>query len=315
MPKRQPRTIGIVRYPGAQEAAVYGLTDLLRTADRLSEQRGADHGRLTVVHWSPHDEPLSLEGPLDAVVLPPSLDEPTNPGPLTAWLQQRHREGTLLCSICVGAFVLAQTGLLDGRPATTHWALEEQFATRFPRVALDTDRLVVDDGDVITAGGLMAWVDLGLRLVERYLGPSVMQSTARYFLVDPGDREQRFYRTFAPSLTHGDEAVLAAQRWLQGHCRNKVTVSMMAAQVGLGERTFLRRFRAATGLRPTEYVQHLRIGQARERLELTRDNVDEVARFVGYEDPGAFRRIFARLMGLSPRDYRRRFSSCATPPG
>lgn len=284
---------------------MHGLTDLLQTADRLAgERRGP--ARLSVQHWESVDGPAP-ESPLAALIVPPSLHEPTELSPLAAWIRERHREGTLLCSVCVGAFVLAETGLLRGRPATTHWALEERFAARFPEVQLDTDRLLVDDGDIMTAGGLMAWVDLGLRLIDRLLGPAVMQSVARYFLVDPGAREQRFYRTFAPTLTHGDASILKVQHWLQTRSHDKLTVSAMAARARLGERTFLRRFAQATGLRPTEYVQHLRVGKARDRLELTTQNVDEIARGVGYEDPSAFRRVFRRLMGLSPTDYRRRF--------
>jgi transcriptional regulator GlxA family with amidase domain len=210
--------------------------------------------------------------------------------------------------VCAGAFLLAETGLLAGRPATTHWALREAFAARFPEVRLDTDRLIVDDGDLITAGGVMAWVDLGLRLIERYLGPSVMLATARFFLVDPGGREQRFYSPFAPVLTHGDAAVLKVQRWLQVRGGDRVSLEAMARKAALGERTFLRRFQKATGLTPIVYVQHLRVGKARELLEASDHSIDEIAWQVGYEDTGAFRKVFQRVMGLTPGEYRRRFS-------
>ena len=204
--------------------------------------------------------------------------------------------------------MLAETGILDGRTVTTHWALGATFAARFPRVRLDLDRLLVDDGDLLTAGGVMAWVDLGLRIVDRYLGPTTVLAVARHFLVDPGGREQRFYSAFAPVLTHGDGAILAAQRWLQNTCAEHVDVPRMAAVARLGERTFLRRFLRATGLRPTEYLQHLRVGKARELLERSDRSVDEVAASVGYEDTGAFRKVFARVLGLSPSEYRRRFA-------
>jgi transcriptional regulator GlxA family with amidase domain len=226
---------------------------------------------------------------------------------LVRWLRTRHSEGALLCSVCVGAFILAETGLLAGRPATTHWALREAFTARFPDVALDTDRLLVDDGDIVTAGGLMAWVDLGLHLVERFLGPVTTLATARYFLIDPGGREQRFYQTFAPTLTHGDASILRAQHHLQAKSAAKVTVPEMAARAGLGERTFQRRFQRATGLKPTEYLQHVRVAKSRVLLERSVDAVDAIAWSVGYEDSGAFRKIFFRVMGLSPAEYRRRF--------
>ncbi len=160
---------------------------------------------------------------------------------------------------------------------------------------------------MITAGGLMAWIDLGLKLVDRLLGSSIMLETARFLLVDPPGREQRYYSNFSPRLRHGDEAVLKVQHWLQAQGAREASIPAMAARAGLEERTFLRRFRKATGLKPTEYCQHLRVGKAREMLEITNRTIDQVAWDVGYEDAGAFRKVFQKVMGLSPRDYRRRF--------
>lgn len=135
-----------------------------------------------------------------------------------------------------------------------------------------------------------------------------MMATARYFLVDPGGREQRFYSTFAPSFVHGDAPVLTVQRWLQAKSGGKITVAAMAERARLGERTFLRRFRRATGDRPLEYLQHVRVGKARELLEQTVLAIDEIAWRVGYEDTSAFRKVFLRVMGLSAGEYRRRFA-------
>lgn len=302
--------IGILRYPGAQEAAVLGLRDLLETASRLR----SDAGRILPLEVRILDVEAGLPGKprgLKALILPPSLGQgapPVRQGPLAAWLVDRHSQGTMLCSVCAGAFLLADTGLLAGRPVTTHWALREAFLARHPEVLLDTDRLIVDDGDLLTAGGLMAWMDLGLKLVHRFLGTATLLATARHFLVDPGGREQRFYMSFAPSLDHGDAAVLRVQHWLQKRAGAKVALPEMAARAGLGERTFLRRFQRATGLRPTEYLQLLRVGKARELLEQAELAVEEIAWRVGYEDTGAFRKVFQRVMGLTPGDYRRRFS-------
>jgi transcriptional regulator GlxA family with amidase domain len=302
-------TLAILAYPGAQPAAVHGLIDLFVSAGRLHAAHAPHAARLAVRAVEAADA-TRLRSPLTAIILPPSIQgipplEPTRR--LAAWLVERHREGSVLCSVCVGGFVLAQTGLLSGRPATTHWALRDQFVARFPDVALDTDRLLIDDGDIITAGGLMAWIDLGLRLIDRLLGPTAMLATARYFLVDPGGREQRFYKTFAPPMSHGDAAILETQHWLQARSNQKVTVPMMARKAGLGERTFQRRFQRATAQKPIEYLQHLRVRKARELLEVDALTVKEVARRVGYEDLSAFRKIFRRVMGLSPGEYRRRF--------
>ncbi|MCY1013829.1 helix-turn-helix domain-containing protein [Nannocystis pusilla] len=212
-----------------------------------------------------------------------------------------------MCSVCAGAFLLAEAGLLAERVATTTGP-SPGSSRRASRIALATDRLLVEDGDVITAGGLMAWTDLGLKLVERLFGPAIMLTVARYFLVDPGGREQRFYSVFSPELGHGDAAIRKVQRWLQARSAETIALPAMAACAGLGERTFLRRFVKATGLRPAQYLQHLRVGKARDLLERLDLSIAEVAWKVGYGDPGAFRKIFQRILGLSPGEYRRRFA-------
>ncbi len=306
--KTTAHRIGVLEYPGAQRASVYGLVDLLQCAERIRGELGGA-GRRLDVGIVPTERLPTRAPPFAALVLPPSIESSLpEPQPrLIQWIRTQHGRGTTLCSVCAGAFVLARTGLLDGRRATTHWALADPFAERFPAVRLDADALLIDDGDLLTAGGVMAWIDLALRLTERFIDPAVMLATARYFLVDPGGREQRFYRRFAPDRTHGDAAVLRAQHWLQAHSADKVTIPMMAERAGLQDRTFLRRFQRATGMKPTRYLQSLRVERAREQLERSGQAIDEIAWEVGYEDPSAFRKVFHRLMGLSPGEYRRRF--------
>ena len=204
--------------------------------------------------------------------------------------------------------MLGETGLLDGRSATTHWTHAEIFTQRFPKVQVDIDKLLINDGDIITAGGMMAWVDLGLNLIERFISPAIMVATARYFLVDAAGREQRFYSSFSPRMDHGDRAIVKAQRWLQTHQVESLTVPAMASRANLSERTFLRRFQGATGMPPTEYIQHLRVDKAREELEFSRLTIQEIAWKVGYKDPSSFRKVFQRIVGLTPGDYRRRFN-------
>jgi transcriptional regulator GlxA family with amidase domain len=306
--------LGILAYPDSTLAAVYGLTDLFVEASRISrELAGPAAPTLRVTHWPvTHDAPA----PEPAVIIIPGTLKAL-PGPelsrrFAGWLRDRHAAGATLVSICGGAFLLAETGLLRGRRATTHWSHVDEFARRFPDVRIDADRLIIDDGDIITAGGIMAWTDLGLRLVDRFLGSAVMLATARYFLIDSAGREQRFYSSFSPNLHHGDDAVLRVQHWLHKEEARDVTVPAMAACAGLEERTFLRRFRKATGVNPTEYCQRLRVSKAREMLELTSRTIDQVAWDVGYEDAASFRKVFHKVTGLKPRDYRKRF---AVPTG
>jgi len=317
--------IGLLLYPGAQTAAINGLTDLFTVANRLSAERGGEASRaLRISHWQSDGESGQLErvfdthqighAPLAAVIVPPSLDSEPGGDAFAShvrWITAQHARGAVLCSICSGSFLLAGAGLLNGRTATTHWTHADRLAARFPQVRVDRDKLILDDGDIITAGGVIAWVDLGLRLICRWLGPSVMLATARFFVVDAG-REQRFYCRFAPRLHHGDGAILRTQHWLQLNYAGSLTVAALAACAKLGERTFLRRFRQATGLKPIEYVRHLRMDKAREALEFSALGINEIAWAVGYEDQGAFRKVFRRILGLSPGEYRRHFLSADT---
>jgi transcriptional regulator GlxA family with amidase domain len=313
--------IGIVHYPGAQLAAIHGLTDLFEVANRFVAQHHNESSVfLRVSQWRPQapgkapvrdpstDE--DAEGSPAVLLLPPSLGgqiTPKDAAPLVEWLLRHHRAGATLGSMCGGAFLLAETGLLAGRSATTHWAHADIFRLRFPDVRLDVDRLIIDDGDIICAGGLMAWIDLGLKLVDRFLGPTIMAETARFLLVDPPGREQRYYSAFSPNLTHGDAAVLKVQHWLQATGAKDMTLVSLASRAGLEERTFLRRFRKATGLTAIDYCQRLRVGKAREMLQFSTSPIEAIAWHVGYGDPGAFRKIFIRITGLTPGEYRRRF--------
>lgn len=314
--------VGLVLYRDCQMGMVHGITDLFAIASVFSRNRGGPSIRVS--HWvmAPdggfarcHDTHADMPGQPGILVVPGRLTGPAEAAeaePYARWLLDRHAQGTTLAASCGGTFLLAATGLLAGRPATTHWLFAERFRERFPDVRLEPDKMVIEDGDIITAGGLMAWTDLGMRLVDRLLGPSVMIETGKFLLVDPSGREQRHYSSFAPRLTHGDEAILKVQHWLQARAGRATSITDMAGHAGLEERTFLRRFKAATGMKPIEYVQHLRIGKARELLEFTRRPVDQIAWAVGYEDAAAFRRIFNRILGLSPGEYRNRFSTQST---
>ncbi|RIA47158.1 transcriptional regulator GlxA family with amidase domain [Hephaestia caeni] len=315
--------IGIMLYPDAQMSAVLGLTDLFALADRIAREANADAPRLRLRHLQARgaaspvavfdsDAPAetSEQTRCDVLILPPSLEPPIAreaASLLADWLRKRHGEGTVLASICAGAFLLGETGLLAGRAVTTHWTLAEAFADRFPDVLLDTDRLIIDGGDIVSAGGLMAWTDLGLKLVERFLGPGVMTRTARMLLVDPPGREQRYYSGFVPRLNHGDAAILKAQHLLQASEGKEAGLPVLADAAGLEPRTFLRRFQKATGLTATDYAQRLRVAKAQELLQFGQLPVERVAWEVGYADPGAFRKIFLRIVGLSPSEYRQRF--------
>lgn len=315
--------IGVLMYPGTQMAAVLGLSDLFTLAQRIADQHGlSGTPTLRVSQWQRQTSDGALIRLVDShpdagdtltvLILPPSLEEPISPvaaAPYVDWLRAQHQAGVTLASVCAGAFLLGEAALLSGRTITTHWLYAEPFRARFPGVFVDADQLMIDAGDIISAGGIMAWTDLGLRLVDRYLGAATMIKTAQMLLIDPPGRQQRYYSAFAPRMAHGDPAVLAVQNWLEETGAREVALAALAQRAGMEERTFLRRFQKATGMTTTEYCQRLRVSRAREMLQTSRAPVERVAWEVGYGDPGAFRKVFARIVGLTPGEYRRRFTA------
>ena len=326
---RVPVEIEIVCYPGAQETCVHGLTDLFMYADYFARMHSAGLPPETPAPASGSDQPYicttllrqrsdrldfeSFPFVSDAsslVIIPAFQLGPPAPNysrQTAAWVARRHSEGAMIAAVCGGVFLLADSGLLTGRRVTTHWMFAAELQRRHPDLRVDSDRAVIDDSDIITAGGVLAWADLGLTLVERLLGRTVMCSTARFILMDPPGREQSFYGEFTPPLRHGDKTIIAIQHWLQANSTDPCSVATLAERAGLGTRTFLRRFVRATGMKPSEYHQRLRIARSRELLEFTRDTVEQVAVAAGYEDTRGFRRTFKRMIGLSPAEYRRRF--------
>ncbi|MDF0731384.1 GlxA family transcriptional regulator [Pseudomonas entomophila] len=325
---RTMKDIGLLLYPGAQLAAVHGLTDLFHVANRIAlEQLGAKQPPIRVRHWRLADDLKRMECDFDThpghdenatiLLAPPCLNQrpaPVQIAPLIDWLREQYQQGAIIGSVCAGAFILAHSGLLDGRRATTHWALAHELANGFPKVRVEADKLLIDEGDIITAGGLTAWIDLGLSIVNRLLGATIASHTARFLVADPGRHSQQHFITFKPNFSHGDEVILKVQRWLSNQSLGGITSAQMATCAALGERTFLRRFSAATGYKPNEYLQRMRIEKARELLELTQRPIESVAGEVGYQDAGTFRQMFKKFTGLIPREYRKKFALHESPP-
>ncbi|MBD9659759.1 GlxA family transcriptional regulator [Pantoea sp. PNT03] len=316
--------IGLVIYPDCQLAAIYGLTDMFRIAAEWAENISGEERKRTirVSHWqidahSDHmvcvwDSHPDTAHRLSHVIAPPSLVVPAKMVPMKApadWMSELYDAGVTLCSVCAGAFVLAETGLIDHRRATTHWAFAQTLSERFPAVDVAVENMVIDDGDIITAGGILAWTDLGLTLIEKVLGTGTMLATSRFLLIDPPRREQSTYSAFIPNFDHGDSQILRAQHHLHAHVAEQHSIESMSALASMTPRTFLRHFQKATGLRPTDYLQQVRIMKARDALELSNRSVDQIAWEIGYSDPSAFRKIFRKLTGVTPGQYRQRFGT------
>jgi transcriptional regulator GlxA family with amidase domain len=206
--------------------------------------------------------------------------------------------------------LLAETGLLDGREATIHWAFAPTFRRNFPRVRLRTEEVLITAGErreLVMTGGVMSWHDLALHLIARHVGPTAAQAMARLLMLEWHADGQAPYIELTPRLDHGDAPIASVQRWLAEHYMIADPVDEMVARTGLARRTLERRFRKATGHSPIRYVQNLRVAVARRRLERTDAPVEEIGFQVGYENTAFFRRVFKRTTRLTPGAYRRKF--------
>jgi transcriptional regulator GlxA family with amidase domain len=229
---------------------------------------------------------------------------------LLEWIKRMHQAGAQLYAACGGSLVLAEAGLLDGQQATTHWSYAPLFRRQFPNVALHEDRILVQSGPghrILCSGGASSWQDLALLLVAKYGGTEEAIRLSKLFLYQWHRDGQLPYASMIANVDHGDAVVLRCQTWLAQNYERPDIVAELVRRSGLPKRTFDRRFRAATGYSPLAYAQALRVEEAKQMLETGSAPVDVVAREVGYEDSASFRRLFRRLAGMTPGDYRRKF--------
>lgn len=323
----------IVNYPGAMQSAIIGLNEMFMLANQLIakftehsqsqfeidfKRRPKFDTRFKVDNidrdiWLSRgvQEKTVVHSKAHVIVLPPSIEGEYFINPeisLIQWLVQQHQQGSIISSVCAGSFVIAAAGLLDQRPATTHWDLAGMLAKQFPKVQVNSEKILINDGDIITAGGLMSWIDLGLELVAQFTQPAIMRQLGKYLIVDTGPREQSYYQSFNPILDHGDKTILNIQHFIRGNFQQALMVAKLAQQCHMTERTFLRHFVTATGFKPNEYIQRLRIQKACDLLETTNLTFEAISLEVGYEDTSACRKAFVKITGLTPKDFKRRFS-------
>jgi transcriptional regulator GlxA family with amidase domain len=229
---------------------------------------------------------------------------------IVEWVRRMHTQGALVCSACSGVFLLAETGLFDGRDATVHYGYAREFAALYPQVTIHPERVLVVSGlreELLSSGASTSWHDLVLYLIARHAGATTAQEVARLFALQWHQDGLTPFIVFEGRNDHGDGEILSAQQWLAKHFSVANPVEEMIKRSRLAERTFKRRFTSATGVAPMEYVQRLRIEDAKRRLERTVAPVDDISWRVGYEDPAFFRRLFKRTTGMAPGAYRKRF--------
>jgi transcriptional regulator GlxA family with amidase domain len=327
----EPLHVSIVAIPEAVVSTLWGIFDVMNAfailPAREEAQRQTPPFNVEIVGLKAgplelaSNVPVAVQRSVDTVertdiVIVPSIllgadgwQKDRHPE-LVEWFRAMHRRGALLCSACSGIFLLAETGLFDGTETTVHFGFARDFTDAFPEVPVHPERVLVVSGkheELITSGASMTWHDLVLYLIGRYAGVTAAQTIARFFALQWHQDGLAPYMVFEGRNDHGDAVVQKAQDWVATHFPVANPLEEMVRLTGLTERTFKRRFTAATGLSPIAYVQRLRIEDAKRRLERTEASVDEISWQVGYEEPAFFRRLFKRVTGMAPGGYRRRF--------
>jgi transcriptional regulator GlxA family with amidase domain len=247
----------------------------------------------------------------DCLVIAPSLPNVTPlPGdlaPLGRWIDTLRACQIPIATMCTGTFILAELGLLDGKTATTNWHYARMFQRRYPRVNLKPEYMLTEDDGLLCTGAATAVYHLALHFIRIFGSSRLATTCAKALLVDPNRNSQTPYIVSTPKRNHGDAQVLAAQQYVEAHYATIDCLDAIASEVGISPRHFKRRFKAATGDPPSKYLQRVRIEAAKERLETTRDTIEEITWAVGYQDVSSFSRLFKLHTQISPRAYREKF--------
>jgi transcriptional regulator GlxA family with amidase domain len=323
------RVIEILAYPSVQLLDVAGPLQVFATTNELvTKTRGAAAGKmppyvLRVVAQGGQSVTASaglglaagplppVDAPLDTLMIAggPGVEAAASDPALVDWVRRRANHASRVASVCTGAFLLAATGLLDGRRAVTHWSFCAELARRFPAVTVEPDPIFVCDGSVWTSAGVTAGIDLALALAEKDLGRTVALAAARHlvmFLKRPGGQAQ--FST-ALSLQTAEDKFGALHDWINGHLAEDISLPVLASQAGMSERSFSRHYAEATGLTPSRAVERLRVEAARRLLSESRLPVKRISQRCGFGSEETMRRSFLRLLAATPQDYRSRFSA------
>ncbi|GAB2772906.1 helix-turn-helix domain-containing protein [Rhabdobacter roseus] len=224
------------------------------------------------------------------------------------WIYQQYKQGAEVASLCIGAFLLASTGLLKGKSCATHWMAAAEFRRMFPDVNLVDEKVITDEKGIYTSGGAYSSLNLNLYLIEKFAGREMAVLSSKIFEIDIDRSSQSPFIIFQGQKDHPDDAVKQAQEFIEQHFQDKITVDDLADRFGVGRRSFERRFKKATSNTVIEYMQRVKIEAAKKQLEAGRKTVNEVMYDVGYNDTKAFRDIFRKCTGMTPVDYRTKYN-------
>jgi transcriptional regulator GlxA family with amidase domain len=267
------------------------------------------NGGLVVIH---PELLLEKSGQMDLIIVPAlsgNMAEAVKRNrAFVPWILSQYKRGAEVASLCLGAFLLASTGLLNGKTCSTHWLFANDFRNMFPEVDLAADKVITEQHGLYSSGGASSYWNLLLYLVEKYTNREMAVLATKFFQLDIGRQSQSPFMMFRGQKEHEDVEILKAQEFVEKNYRSKINVDELAYRFKIGRRTFERRFKKATSNTPIEYIQRIKIEAAKKQLETGRKTVNEVMYSVGYNDHKAFREVFRRIAGLSPLEYRNKFN-------
>jgi transcriptional regulator GlxA family with amidase domain len=229
--------------------------------------------------------------------------------PYRDWVLRQHKRGAEIVSLCVGSFFLASTGLLDDRKCAIHWAAKDEFASMYPDVTVIDDTIITDERGIYTCGGGYSFLNLLLYIIEKHLGRETSVLASKMFEIDIERKKQNPFMIFMGQKRHNNEAILRAQEFIENNPSQLFTIDGVCAKIGMGRRTFERRFKKCTGNSVVEYIQRVKVEQTKKGLESGSKTINEIISGVGYNDIDAFRKVFKKYTDLTPLEYRRRYGT------
>ena len=321
-------TISILALKGCLSSGVTGIVDTLNIANLLwmmsPESEGLPLFKTEIISVS--REPVIANGGIalfpeksiydveqtDLIMIPAMLLpfdlKSKNARLAIEWLKTSYAKGTILASTCTGSFLLAETGLLNGKTATTNWYFVNMFKKKYPEVNLEIDKMVTEDQGLICSGAATAFLNLCIYFIKKFGSNRLAAICSKALLIDPDKQSQAPYMFHDFWKNHLDTQILSAQNWMEDNFNNKISIDDIAEQAGISHRHFKRRFKKATNETPLAYLQHLRIEKAKQLLESSLETINEITWQVGYEDINSFRRLFKKNTGMSPKEFRNKFS-------
>ena len=320
------KNLGLILPYDYKLLSIAAILDVFETVNRISAEENVEQPfRIHIVRTSEQIEKegnsfqnypvLSLQSDLNPdVVLIPSFTTSNMPETIRKnqvyipWLRRQYESGAVIASFCTGTFLFGASGLLNGKLATTHIDACSKFSSAFPAVILKPDSVVTTDGRLYTSGGSTSTFHLLLRLIQKYCGSEMTIRIAKIFAIDMDRYKQSYFGTFVPNHDHKDELVRKVQVNIETKYREIGTLEDLIKEIPSSRRNFVRRFKQATGIPPIEYLQNVRIESAKKQLEQTNQNINEIIEQTGYSDPKSFRKVFNKLVGMTPLEYRDKFN-------